>query len=320
MFVSDQQIAAGELEKRSFKAVFLPMGLSLGKGEKAGGLDVDGALSRFIDGGGLAVATDEPEFDEFLAPSKAAPALMKRIKRFQAVEDSLGEVLTGAGARAWTPVTGPDGKPVPGLSVRVHRLNGNVPAYIVTLLRRPIGKKQVIGADGVLTYKDDPSGGNVLEPCSVDISSLGATNCTAIRTGEKLPVRNGRVRLQMPDGDGLPLAVLPYAVKGAKLAVSVRARNLHVSWQLVRKDGKGDFAPHAVRVEVGDAGGQFRPDPALSRNATCDAEGAGALVIPLADEDAGRTLTISLKDILTGARAAVETVAGAVAPSPPRAR
>jgi len=301
LFVSDEQIAAGDLTKRGFKAVFLPLPASLGRGEKKGGLDVDGALAKFAAAGGLIVATAEPTHDEFLQPAKPDAALMKKIKRFDAVKDRLGKVLAAAGVRPWVPVRRGDGKPVPGASVTVHKLSGKVPAYIVTILRRPVGKKQVVGADGVLTYVDDPSGGNAIEACTADVSALAVAYATAFRTGKALPVANGRIALNAPDGDAVALALLPYAVKDVRLAARVVGRDLEISWRLTRADGKKAFAPHAVRIDVAADG---QADAALSRNATCDADrGAGRVRIPLAAEDAGRKLTIAVKDVLTAARA-----------------
>jgi len=175
----------------------------------------------------------------------------------------------------------------------------------VTLLRKPIGKKEVVGADGVLTYQDDPAGGNELEPCVVDISTLGPAHCTAVRTGRKMPVKDGRVQLQMPSGEGLPLAVLPYTVSKVDLRAQIEGQDLHVSWRLVRDaEPAAGFAPHAVRMEVSDQDG--KADPALSQNATCAANGAGSLVVPLAREDAGRALKISLRHVLTFAQASTK--------------
>ena len=301
VFVSDDQIAAGLLTKGGFKAVFLPLPVSLGRGEKKGGLDVDGALAKFAAAGGLVVATAEPTCDEFLQPAKPDPALMKKVQRFDAVKGRLGEVLAAAGVRPWAPVRRADGQPVPGASVTVHKLDGKVPAYIVTILRRPVGKKQVVGADGVLTYVDDPSGGNAVEACTADVSTLGVAHATAFRTGKKLPVAKGRIALNAPDGDAVALALLGYEVKEVQLAARVVGRDLEIAWKLRRADGKKAFAPHAVRIDVAADG---QADPALSRNATCDGDtGAGSVRLPLAAEDAGKKLTVAVKDILTAARA-----------------
>jgi len=303
VFISDEQIAAGELQKRGHKAVFLPLPLSLCQGAKPGGLDVDGALTKFAAAGGLVVATHDPEFDEFLQKTAPDAELMKKVQKFDAVKDKLGETLAAAGVHSWVAVKRPDGTLVPGLSVAVHKLGGETPAYLVTLLRKPVGQKEVIGADGVLTYQPDPNAGNEIEDCRVSLAALGSFTVNALRSGERLEPKDGQIELKLPSGDAYALTLLPYRVKEIKLDAKVEDRALKLSWSLKREGAAGPFAPHAVRIEV--AGKDGRPDPAFSQNATCTNEGKGALVLPFALEDAGRELSITVNDVLSGTKATV---------------
>lgn len=301
VFISDEQIAAGELQKRGHKAVFLPLGLSLGQGAKPGGLDVDGALAKFVAAGGISVATHDPEFDEFLQKAAPGAELLKKIQKFDAVKDKLSETLAEVGVHPWVGVKRPDGTRVPGLSVVVHKLSGEAPAYLVTLLRKPVGQKEVVGADGVLTYQPAPGSGHEVENCRVSLAALGSFTVHALRCGERLEPKDGHIELKLPSGDAYALTLLPYRVKCILLNAKVEDRALKLSWSLEREGAAGPFAPHAMRIDVTDKEG--RPAPAFSQNATCTKEGKGALVLPLALEDTGREWSIMVKDVLSGTQA-----------------
>ena len=310
VYVSDEQIAAGELQKRGIKAVFLPASLSIGIGGGPGRLDVRGGLLKFAGGGGLIFATHAPTVDEFLEPLKADAneALMQKAVLFDdAVKKSLGATLENSNIKPWVDVRRPDKQVIPNLAVTVHRLKGAVPAYIVTLLRRPIGQKEVIGADGVLRYETDPNAGVEIENCTVDVSALKPAQVTDIRAGKSIAAENGRFPLAMSAGDGRPFALLPYEIQALTVDAAMKNRDLIVKWQLARKDGAKEFAPHVVTIDI--TGNDGKRDEPLSQNATSDASGAGAVTIPLAEEDAGRSFKISVKDVLTGAAGGAEVKA-----------
>lgn len=300
VFLSDEQIANGELLKRGIKAVFLPMGLSLGTGEKQGGMDMDDALRAFLDKGGLVVATDPPTHDEFLQPAKPKVALWRDVTAYDDIKDDLASALGDVDATPWVRVVGADGA-VPGLSNTVHKLSGDVDAYIITLLRKPLGQKEVVGADGVITFVDDPTGGRPVEACRVDLSALGGgMAAVAMRTGRALSMNRSAVDVEMPSGDGYAISLLPYSITDIDVDANIRSEDntLVVSWTLQRHDNEQAFAPHVVRVDVGTL--EDEADSALSGNATCDAKGSGTMEIPLAAEDAGRSLKVVVRDILTG--------------------
>ncbi len=301
VFLADEQIAAGELERRGIRVLAMPAALSLGHGAEKGGLDVAGPVARLLDDGGEVIVTEEPTRDEFLQPAELPDSLTGRLVRFEQVQDELTPLLAKAGVTPLVAVNRPDGSAVPGLSVTVHRLAGEAEGYLVTILRRPVGSKEVVGADGVVTYVPDPSGGAAVEECIVDLSGLGLRYATEIRTGRQMPLQDGTLRVQARDGDALALAVLDYQVAAIDLAAQVRGRDVHVKGQL-RQPSDEDaarFAPHAVRLEVLDGDGTV--DGALSRNLTADKAGAFEVVIPLAEEDAGRTLRLAARDVLSGA-------------------
>jgi hypothetical protein len=298
IYVSDEQIAAGDLEKRGIKAVFLPMPVSLGRGGKQGSVDVAGGLLKFASAGGLVAATHDPVCDEFLKDAPADPELLKKIRKFDDIKAQLGTVLAEAGVKPYVSVQRAEGGLVPGLSVAVHKLAGNVPAYIVTLTRKPIGQKEVIGGDGVVSYVPDASGGNEIEKCVIDVSALGKGTTTVFRAGKIQAVQDGKLSIDLPGGDGLPISVLPYALKGIDVSQKIEGRNLVLSWQLQRSDGGKDFAPHALRVSIRDD--KKDEDPALSQNVSSNESGSGSIEIPLAQEDTGRKLDIQIRDVLTG--------------------
>ncbi|HTL51608.1 MAG TPA: beta-galactosidase, partial [Planctomycetota bacterium] len=99
VFVSDEQIAAGDLVQRGFKTVVLPYPLSLGQGKKAGGLDVTGGLTKFIAGGGAAITMADPQFDEFLQKATPDAAVWTKVQKFETAKDKLGATLAAAGAK-----------------------------------------------------------------------------------------------------------------------------------------------------------------------------------------------------------------------------
>ncbi|HYF50405.1 MAG TPA: beta-galactosidase, partial [Planctomycetota bacterium] len=307
VFVSEEQVAAGELEKRGIKALFLPLPISLGHGVKKGGVGTLAGLQKFAAAGGVIVAKSAPQQDEFLqaatVPEDAWAKLLEKSK-----DKKTGEALAAAGLKPWVTVKKPDGGNVPGLSVTVHTLGENK-GYLLTMLRRPIGQKQVVGADGVITYQPDTSGGNQLEEAVIDVTDLGPSETYSLREipDNLIPFRQaigvGKLLLKLPAGDAISIAILPYKVEKLNLAAKLQERNVIVEWKIAAD--KGPLARHAVRVEVSENG---KPDPVLSTNATTNEDGSGRVVIPLAVEDKGRKLTISLRDVLSGVEEKSEVV------------
>jgi len=292
-FVTDKAIADGELKKRAAKIVILPMSLSIGEGGKKGGLALLPALKQFMNDGGTVIATHKPEFDEFLMSSTAAVGLTEAAG---ATGEAILRKVSSAGIRPAVSAVLPNGTKLPNLSIYMHRLEAPAPAYIVTPVRAPIGFKDVLGADGVIHSVPDTSGGNEIETVVVDLTTFNPSNCFDIRKGRKLAVEDGKVKVEVPAGEGVPIAVLPYQVTALNASVSKDADRINVQWQL---RGADKFGKHVMRVEVVDAS-TGKPDPVFSRNVDTASDGRGSISIPLALEDTSRKLTVQLKDVLTG--------------------
>jgi hypothetical protein len=170
-------------------------------------------------------------------------------------------------------------------------------AFLVTLIRTPIGAKDVVGADGVMHSVPDAEGGKELETVTVDVSALGKVNFYDIRKKTPLTATDGKLTIEVQAGGGLPIAALPYTVDDLSATASNQDRMLSVTWTL--KTSAQPIATHVTRVEVIDAA-TGQPDRNLSANVNTGAEGKGAYVFPLALEDANRKLSVRVHDILSG--------------------
>ncbi len=296
--VSDAEVAAGVLEKRGVRVLALPMTLAVGRGAGPGGVAVLPAIAALLDHGGMALVTDEPELDEFLRPVPLAPALAQRLTRFAAVKGDLRAALAKAGAKPQVPLT-----VGPGTTAVVHALSGTVPAYLLTLLRAPIGMHEVVGADGVAHQEKDATAGAEVESVRVDLSGFGAVTCIDCRSGAVLSGDGQVISVPMRAGEGHPLALLPYASTGFTVTAAIADGDLRIAWQLHAPVTA--FAPHVVHIEVLDAAGA--PLRHLVRNALSGADGRGTLSLPLADED-GQGLRVRVRDVLTGRVAEVGPV------------
>ena len=296
-FVSEAGVASGELEKRGVKALFLPMTLSLGAGAKKGGLPVLPALQKFAAAGGIIVSTDEPQFDEFLQPAKLPDDFAGKLIKFAGVKEKLVETCAPAGVKPWLRVTAPDGSRVKNLATAVHKLPGAENAYLLTILRAPVGRKEVVGADGVTYSEPDASGGKEIETLSVDVSALGELNYYDLRQQRPLKAAGRKLTLQMRAGDGYPLAALPYTVDKLKVSRELKDRNLIVSWEL--KGSAKTFASHVARVECADAD-SGKAAANFCANVVTGADGKGSIVFPLSAEDQGRQFVVTVRDILSG--------------------
>lgn len=291
-FISQEAVAAGELQKRGAKAIVLPMTLSLGLGSQRGGMGVLPALQTFAQSGGVVVATHKAQYDEFLKPVDHVSA-----NAFLApAEQSVVERLSAAGVRPRVSVARPDGSEAARTVLYAHELAGDPPAYLISPVRATRGVKAVVGADGVVHYVPSEEGGAEVETLAVDISSLGAANCYDVRRGQALEVRDGKVQIDVPAGEAMPIAVLPYRVGEIQGQVKRDDQALSITWRLT---GAEKFVQHVMRVEVID-NATGKVDPFFSRNVDTGADGRGSVTLPLAIEDAGRQFTVKLRDVLTG--------------------
>lgn len=312
VFVSDAQIAAGDLARKGIKALFLPASFSLGYGDRKGGLAVQPALGAFLAAGGLVVATHEPDLDEFLRPRRPDPAFWGKVRTWDSVKADLGAAISGAGVLPWADVRSPQGGRIAKLEVAVHRLRGAVDAHLVTVLRAPVGMREKLGADGVVYMVPDPESGKEVEPAVLQLQGLGqpvaydlragyAATKTGATTAEAAVMPANAASTYAFDalaGDARCLALLPYKVEGLEVAATREQGDLVITWRLV---GAKVFAPHVMRIETGEMqNGVFVADTVFSRNQVTPPTGAGRFGLPLAREDAGRKLAVRVRDALTG--------------------
>jgi hypothetical protein len=265
-FISDVR----DLAKKGIRALVLPMTLSVGRDERA-------ALKSFVDGGGVVLATHPAVYDEFLRPAGAVEVA----KPFDL--PSLGAV------RPWVPVTDVEGKPVPSVSVTRHAFPAAPDAELLTVLRKPVGQKEVIGADGVAHSLPDPSGGPPVLKLRLDVSGFAGKRFFDVRRRLPLEPKAGILEIDMDAGDGRPIAVLPYAAPALTLNATRENDRLTVSVSA------RVAAPHVIRLDVGG-------DPLLSRNLLLEKGEARALIaLPLGTPE----LALRATDVLTGASASL---------------
>ncbi len=292
MLVSEQQVAAGELAKRKVRALVLPMTIALGRGEKKGDLPVLSAVTNLLDAGGAVIATDSPELDEFLRPAALSDSITKRLTRFTDGA-ALAVALDQSGAKPWVTLS-----PSAGTTPVLHAVDNGGGARILTLLRDPVGTREVVGADGVPYVERDDKAGPEVQAVQVGVAALGDPAKLTIvdcRSGKLLPVTNGTITVNVQAGDGHPLAVLPYRTTGLTAKAAAANDDLTVTWQIA-SDAKA-ISGHVVNVEV--RGNDGKPLRHLVRNVTTGTDGAGTVMFPLAPED-GTGLTVHLRDALTG--------------------
>lgn len=297
-FITEEEVAAGELKSRGAKAIALPMSLSIGAGNDKGAVAVGPALKAFVAAGGTVVATHKATADEFLKPADMVAAYPFLAPAGKAVP----AVLAAAGVKPKVFAMLADGKEAAGTVVYCHDYMGleKLQAFVVTPIRATRGMKGVVGADGVVHYVASDEGGKEVETLSVDIAGLGGLDkCYDMRRGKKLDVKGYKVTIDVPAGEAMPIVVLPYEVKDIDTKSQRTDEVLTVSWQLKAADKNQTFVPHVVRIDVIDQA-TGKADTFLSRNADTGADGAGKVEIPMAIEDAGRKLTVKLRDVLTG--------------------
>ena len=298
MMMSEAQLAAGELAKRKVRVLVLPMTLSLGRGGRPGGLAALPALQALLDDGGMVLATEVPELDEFLRPAPLPAALSGRLTRFAEAKGALPAMLEKAGAKPRVTLA-----PSAGVTAVLHDLAGGGGGRLLTVLREPVGSHEVVGADGVPYVQRDDSAGPETEQLAIDLGALSALTCIDCRSGAVLAQNGGKVTIALRAGDGHPLALLPYRVDGFEASATLNQGELAVTWTI--HASAAALCPHVVHLEVLDAVG--RPLRCLERNLVTAGDGHGAVSLPIASED-GAAFTVRLRDVLTGRSAKVAEV------------
>jgi hypothetical protein len=283
-------VAAGALESKKVEALILPMTIALGRGDKKGGLPVQPALLRF---GGVVYATHEATHDEFLQPRPLSGPLARKSRKMPSKADDLWNELTPSVVSQPVPVE-IEGKKIPSVVVSSHVFPGSADAEILAILRGPVGQKEEVGADGVVHMVQDPKGGRPVERASLDVTRFGARRFFDLRRRQEIVAKDKHLLLDLPAGECVPIAVLPYGPLDLK-ATAVRAGD-----KLSLAASASAKLPHVIRVDVIDkATGEA--DLLLSRNLLLDASGRADAELRLAVEERARAYEVRFTDILTGA-------------------
>ena len=298
-FVTEEQVAAGELEKNGVRALILPMTVSLGFGGRKGGVGVLPALDRFLVGRGVVLQTHAVSRDEFLQPRTLPPEVASRIQKFPGTPDGVQTALESAGVRPAVGIRDSEGKRLRNVTASLHAFPGATDAHLITLLRAPVGQKEVLGADGVVHLEPDPSAGKPVEKISVDVRGFPWARFFDLRRRAALLPHEGTLVVELHGGDGMPIAVLPYGPLEFTTKIDRKDDRLGIA-VAAKVERPAGLVPHVMRLDVVDrATGQ--PDPLLSRNLLLGSKGELKVEIPLAIEDRGREFELRLTDILTGA-------------------
>ncbi|MBA2480003.1 MAG: beta-galactosidase [Planctomycetes bacterium] len=324
MMITEEEVAGGGLAKRGIRALVLPMSLSLGLGAKKGGVACVAALQRLLDDGGLVIASESPRFDEFLQPASFPDPFIKRLTSFGAIALPAGlsispasGIITGIPSGAGTlpsidaALAAAFAKSGAIPHVRVMDSAGSkIRAYLhayeqggarlLTLVREPIGSKEVVGDDGVSHSVPNAEGGKEIERLAVDVSGLGSAVFYDMRKRTRIPVDDGKIMVDLREGNGHPIAVLPHAIDAMTATATITDRWLSIQWRL--KTAASPIAPHVVRVEVLDTATDAVL-PHFSKNVLTGADATGTLRIPLSFEDQARTFVVRVCDIMSGQEA-----------------
>jgi hypothetical protein len=176
----------------------------------------------------------------------------------------------------------------------LQALTGPGQGRLLTILRAPVGTREVVGADGVPYSERDDSGGPDQQKVEIDVRGLGEVTITDCRLGQVLPMQQGKIHVTVQAGDGHPLAVLPYQVTKLSSEAKVIQNDLTLTWTL--HSTAKEMTAHVVHIDVRQAGKSL---PHMQYNVTTGHDGTGRLLIPLAVED-GNALTVHIRDVLTG--------------------
>ncbi|HXX93250.1 MAG TPA: hypothetical protein VEN81_06425, partial [Planctomycetota bacterium] len=294
-FISETQVAAGELGTRGVRAVVLPMTLALGRGEGRGTLGVLPALLAFK---GEVWATHPPGFDEYLQPRPLPEAQASRLRKFPAEPAELEQALAAAGIAPALHVLTPDGRRMPRVVASVHAFPGVKEAALLAILRDPVGEREEAGADGVIHMVPDPAGGRPVEPAVLDVAGFGGRRFFDLRSRQAVEAPGGRLRLTLAAGEAAVLAALPEGPVKLELAAERTADRLTVR---VKRgvDPKAGWPPHVLRLDLVDRA-TGKADLLLSRNLVLGDSGETSAAIPLALEERNRAFEVRVTDILTG--------------------
>lgn len=301
-FISEAQLIAGEWKNKNLKALVLPMSLSLGMGGK-GGLDTVAAIGTFQAAGGTVFKTHAPAYNEYLAAATPAAAFNDSLKPFPQGADAIQTAMEGAQVKPYATIRKADGGRIGSVNYALQSLRDDAGKLtggkILTVLRTPVGQKEVVGADGVVYMEKDTSGGDPVEKLTIDLGATGAgMQVFDLRSHQAVAVTDGKFTIEMQDGDGRPFALVPYGAVKLNATVERTAEALSVSLALTTPNGQPAQQPHVVRLELKDwATGQV--DTLLSRNLWVGTDGKLTYRLPLAKEDSGRRFAVSLQDMLT---------------------
>jgi len=207
-----------------------------------------------------------------------------------------------AGAKPWVTLKSAGAK-LKKTEAIVHQIAGPVQGRLLTILRAPVGQKEVIGADGVIRAVPDAEGGKDVESLELNVTGLGEGKFYDIRKQTLLNVVDGKIKIEMPHGAGYPIAILPYAVTALTAKAAIADRTLNIEWAL--NSAANAFTTHIVRLEVLDKK-SGAPLEHFCRNLKSDSSGKGTVSIPLASEDSGREFNLQLRDVLSGQQTQVE--------------
>jgi len=293
-FVSEDAVAAGELQKRGVKAVFLPMTIAQGRGEKKGGLAFRPALEEYSKQGGVVVETHAASQDEFLQPIEENKSGFLEFS--DVVKGHFAALVGHDDISPFVGVWASNGMISERGTATVHALGKK--GFLLTLLRQPVGRKDEVGADGVIRSVPDPASGPEVETWTCDVSGFPGAHFFDSRFGKELTPQNGKITLEMQAGEGRPIAILPYAKPELACTQAVQDRMLVVKWSL-KAPGAAGYAPHVVRVEVYDADAKGAA-PLFTANTVASESGTGEASFPLALEDENRRFLVRLRDVLTG--------------------
>ncbi len=292
-FISEDEVAAGGLEKRGVRGLVLPMTIALGRGDRKGGLAVLPALARFK---GALFATHDATHDEFLQV-RPLPEGVK--PRPLPSADELAQALEAAGLRPEAVARDANGRRLPSTVVSIHAFSGADDAALIVVLRDPVGEKEVVGGDGVVHMVPDPKGGRAVEPALLDVSQFPGRRFFDLVRRRELSAEGGKLRLELPAGDAVPIAVLPYGPPELSALVTRKDGRLKVGVS-ARAARAGGLLPHVIRLSVIDKAAG-KADALLSRNLLLDAAGRAEVDLALALEERDRVFEVRLDDLLTGA-------------------
>jgi len=310
-FISEEQLIAGELKSKGAKGLFLPMTLSLGLGEKAGGTPVWPKIKEFMAAGGVVVRTDIPSKDEFLQPLSLPDGFAAKTVDFSSIKADLQSGLAALGVRPAVVVKNKDIKDTQKFKTFVHELKAGKDSsgYLVSFLLLPEDIKQVFGADGVATW-ESASGASKPFKLSADCSAVKKTACYNQRTGKLVELSGGELNIDTVPAEANIFAFLPYAVKGVTVE-STRVKGfMKVKWQIEQDKPAGaeaaPYVPHVVRVDLISC---ITGQPTITdncRNVTSDASGKGEISIPLSIDDENVLWGVNVTDMVTGMKGKVE--------------